>query len=150
MLFECKIRMKSPVKRLALVMVFLAVTAATAVTQETAAAVPKLRFAVVLTRHGVRSPTWTLADLNTYSSQPWPDWGVAPGRLTARGSTLMTLMGSYYRLYFANAGLLRSAGCEDASHVHILADSESRTRETGECSGGGVDARMRNAYPDRK
>jgi 4-phytase/acid phosphatase len=138
MLFECKMRMKSPVKRLALVLVFLAVTAATAVTQETAAAVPKLRFAVVLTRHGVRSPTWTLADLNTYSSQPWPDWGVAPGRLTPRGSTLMTLMGSYYRLYFANAGLLRSAGCEDASHVHILADSESRTRESGNALAAGL------------
>jgi 4-phytase/acid phosphatase len=138
MLFECKMRMKSPVKRLALVLVFLAVTAATAVTQETAAAVPKLRFVVVLTRHGVRSPTWTLADLNTYSSQPWPDWGVAPGRLTPRGSTLMTLMGSYYRLYFANAGLLRSAGCEDASHVHILADSESRTRESGNALAAGL------------
>ncbi len=69
MLFACKIRMKIPVKLLALVTIFLAATAATAVTHETAAAVPKLRFAVILTRHGVRSPTWTLADLNTYSSR---------------------------------------------------------------------------------
>jgi 4-phytase / acid phosphatase len=131
MLFVGKIRTRIPVKLFALVTIFLAATAATALTPDTAADVPKLRFAVILTRHGVRSPTWTLADLNAYSSEPWPDWGVAPGSLTPRGSTLMTLMGSYYRLYFANAGLLGSAGCEDASRVHILADSESRTRETG-------------------
>ena len=130
--------MRIPVEPLALVTIFLAATAATAATPETAAAVPKLRFTVILTRHGVRSPTWTWADLNTYSSQPWPDWGVAPGSLTPRGSTLMTLMGSYYRLYFANAGLLRSARCEDASHVHILADSESRTRETGDALAAGL------------
>ena len=49
----------------------------------------------------------------------------------------MTLLGSYYRLYFANAGLLRSADCEDASYVHILADSESRTRETGNALAAG-------------
>jgi 4-phytase/acid phosphatase len=138
MLLVCKVRMGIPVKLLALVTILLAATAATAVTPDTAAAVPKLRFAVILTRHGVRSPTWTLADLNTYSSEPWPDWGVAPGNLTPRGSTLMTLLGSYYRLYFANAGLLRSAGCEDASHVHILADSESRTRETGDALAAGL------------
>ena len=42
----------------------------------------------------------------------------------------MTLFGSYYRLYFADAGLLRSSGCEDAAQVYFVADAEPRTRET--------------------
>src|ERR1700752_5217200 len=110
----CEVKTKIPVKFLALVTILLAATAATAGTPDTPAAAPKLRFAVILTRHGVRSPTWTLQELNASSANPWPDWGVAPGNLTPRGSKLMTLFGSYYRLYFVAAGLLHSTGCADA------------------------------------
>ena len=134
----CKIRMRIRVQQLALVTIFAAATAATAATPDKAAPVLRLRYAVILARHGVRSPTWTSADLNTYSSEPWPDWGVAPGNLTPHGSNLMTMFGSYYRLYFADADLLRTAGCEDASHVRILADAESRTRETGTALAAGL------------
>ena len=125
------------VKLLALVAIFAAATVTTAAAAGASGDVPRLRFAVILTRHGVRSPTWTAADLNAYSSEPWPDWGVAPGNLTPHGNTLMTLFGSYYRMYFADAGLLH-AGCQDASHIHIIADSESRTRETGNAIAAGL------------
>jgi len=138
MLFVCAVKTEIPVKLLALVTIFLAATAATAGTPDTPAAAPKLRFAVILTRHGVRSPTWTLPELNAYSAEPWPDWGVAPGNLTPRGSKLMTLFGSYYRLHFAAAGLLHSTGCADAGHVYIRADAESRTRETGRALATGI------------
>jgi 4-phytase/acid phosphatase len=131
-------KMKMPVKLFPLVAIFLAATAAAAGTPDTAAAGPKLRFAVILTRHGIRSPTWTLPELNAYSGEPWPDWGVAPGHLTPRGSRLMTLFGSYYRLYFAEAGLLHPTGCEDAGHVYIRVDAESRTRETGRALAAGM------------
>ena len=43
----------------------------------------------------------------------------------------MTLFGSYYHLYFSAVGLLHPAGCGDAGHIHIRADVEQRTRETG-------------------
>jgi 4-phytase / acid phosphatase len=111
--------------------ILLLVAPTRADTAAAAPAAPTLRFAIILTRHGIRSPTWTLAELNAYSRDPWPDWGVAPGALTPRGSKLMTMLGSYYRLYFAEAGLLHSAGCGDANRVFIWADAESRTRETG-------------------
>jgi len=130
--------MRIPTRLFGLATVFLVAARALAVTSETTPVAPKLRFVVILTRHGVRSPTWTLADLNMYSSQPWPDWGVAPGHLTPQGYKLMTLLGSYYRLYFANAGLLPSTGCEDGNHLHILADSESRTLETGKALAAGM------------
>ena len=130
--------MQAAIKSIFVVGIFLSVFGATANAQDSTAVPPKLKFTVILTRHGVRSPTWNLADLNQYSAEPWPDWGVAPGKLTLRGRELMTLFGSYYRRYFAAAGLLRASGCEDAVRVHILADSESRTLETGEALAAGM------------
>jgi 4-phytase / acid phosphatase len=121
-----------------IVTIFLSANGTIANAQNSAATAPKLMFIVILTRHGVRSPTWTPPALNEYSAEPWPDWGVAPGKLTPRGRELMTLFGSYYRLYFAAAGLLPSTGCEDARHVRILADAESRTRETGDALAVGI------------
>lgn len=117
--------------------ILIATPAAIPATQNTVLA-PLLRFAVILTRHGVRSPTWAQSELNTYAADPWPDWGVAPGNLTPHGGKLMTQIGSYYRLYFAAAGLLHSAGCEDASHVYIRADAESRTLESGRALAAGM------------
>jgi 4-phytase / acid phosphatase len=125
------------VNLLALVTIFVAATAAAAM-QDTTPPGPRLRFTIILTRHGVRSPTWTAADLNAYSAEAWPDWGVAPGNLTPRGNALMTLFGSYYRLYFADTGLLHPTGCADAKHIQILADAEARTRETGNALAAGL------------
>jgi len=137
MLFICSIRTKIPVGLFSAITIILALSVAIAAAIDTAP-VPKLRFAVILTRHGVRSPTWTPQDLNAYSSEPWPDWGVPPGNLTPRGSKLMTLFGSYYRLYLADAGLLRSTGCEDAAQVYFVADAEPRTRETASAMAAGM------------
>ena len=120
-----------------MITIFLALSVAIAAAVDTAPA-PKLRFAVILTRHGVRSPTWTPQELNAYSSEPWPDWGIPPGNLTPRGNKLMTLFGSYYRLYFADAGLLRSNGCEDAAQIYFVADAEPRTRETASAMAAGM------------
>jgi 4-phytase / acid phosphatase len=128
--------MRIRVKPLALATIFVAAIATAAPASHAAGDAPRLRFAVILTRHGVRSPTWIAADLNAYSSEPWPNWGVAPGNLTPHGNTLMTLFGSYYRMYFTDAGLLRP-GCQDAVHVRFFADSESRTRETGNAIAAG-------------
>jgi 4-phytase / acid phosphatase len=106
--------------------------------QNTVEAGPKLKFAVVLTRHGVRSPIRTPQELSAYSGEPWPDWGVPPGDLTPRGGKLMMLFGSYYRLYFSATGLLHSIGCEDAGIIHIRADVNLRTRKTGRALAGGM------------
>jgi 4-phytase/acid phosphatase len=129
---------KTLVKFVASIALFLTPTSSVLVAQTLVTKEPKLKFAVVLARHGVRSPTWNQSELNEYSAEPWPDWGVAPGNLTPHGVKLMTLFGSYYRLYFASVRLLHSQGCEDASRVHIRTDMESRTRETGRALATGM------------
>jgi 4-phytase/acid phosphatase len=98
-----------------------------------AADIPKagLKYAVIVSRHGVRSPTWDAARLNEYSTQAWPDWGVAPGELTPHGRTGVKLMGAYYRAWLSEAGLFGSDGCRDAARIYIRADTGQRTRETG-------------------
>jgi 4-phytase / acid phosphatase len=98
----------------------------------------ELEFVVMISRHGVRSPTGKVDQLNQYSSQPWPAWSVPPGYLTAHGAKLMTLFGSYDRELLAKQGLLTAAGCADAGRVTILADSDQRTRETGKALAEGL------------
>lgn len=98
----------------------------------------KLQLVIVLSRHGVRSPLAKPEDLNQYSAAPWPQWDVPPGYLTAHGFQLMKLFGAWDRAKFSGEGLLAPAGCGDAPHVTIVADSDQRTRETGKALAEGM------------
>jgi len=98
----------------------------------------KLKFVVILSRHGVRSPTVSVEQLNQYSASPWPRWDVPPGNLTPQGATLMRLFGAYYRSYFAQQGLWNPAGCADAARVSVYSDSDRRTVETGSSLAAGM------------
>ncbi|MEO9170078.1 MAG: histidine-type phosphatase [Candidatus Baltobacteraceae bacterium] len=82
-----------------------------------------LTFAVVLTRHGVRSPTHTPVQYT------WPDWQPdAQGYLTKRGYALATMMGKYYGEYFGARGL--PLDCT-SGNAYVYADIDQRTIETG-------------------
>ncbi len=95
------------------------------------AAAPRLVYVVIVSRHGVRAPTWDTPRLNRYSAAPWPEWGVPPGNLTPHGRELIGLMGAYYRDWLSGEHLIRRDGCQDASHIYIRADKDQRTLETG-------------------
>jgi 4-phytase/acid phosphatase len=97
-----------------------------------------LRLVVIVSRHGVRSPTGKLDQLNHYSREPWPAWSVPPGNLTAHGAQLMRLFGAYDRQMLASQGLLAPSGCADAAKIRIIADSDQRTRETGKALAAGL------------
>ena len=97
-----------------------------------------LRMVVILSRHGVRAPTWTLDQLNAYSSSPWPAWSVQPGYLTEHGFELMRLFGAYDRASLARAGLLSAQGCTAASDTYIWADTDQRTLESGRALAKGL------------
>jgi 4-phytase/acid phosphatase len=99
---------------------------------------PHLKFALILTRHGIRSPTWTNDRLNVYAKEEWPGWSVAPGMLTPHGRALMVSFGGYYREYFASQGLFSAQGCSDADQVYFLTDKDQRTTETGRALAEGL------------
>ncbi|MGA3045673.1 MAG: histidine-type phosphatase [Terracidiphilus sp.] len=97
-----------------------------------------LKYVVIVSRHGVRSPTGKTDALNQYSAKLWPDWTEPPGYLTEHGAKLMTLFGAYDREMFAKEGLFASEDCGDAAKVSIIADSDQRTRETGKALAAGM------------
>jgi 4-phytase / acid phosphatase len=102
-------------------LIFRIAAAVLALAGALAAQAPKLKYTVVVTRHGVRSPTWTPDRLNRYSTSPWPDFGVPPGNLTTHGRVLIGQMGQFYR------GFLGSPTC---SGTYFHADTDQRTLET--------------------
>jgi 4-phytase/acid phosphatase len=88
-----------------------------------------LKLVVIVTRHGVRSPT-DPTELNAYSKQPWPAWSVQPGYLTPHGAQLMSAFGAAYRAFYAGAGLFAASGCPPRDAVYVWADVDERTQAT--------------------
>ncbi len=97
---------------------------------------------VVLTRHGVRTPTQSQETLQSWTMHPWPVWPAwtppglenapsdARGRLTERGAQLVSALWRQQRRQMNDAGLLPSAKCPNPADVFVYADLDERTRAT--------------------
>ena len=87
--------------------------------------------AILLSRHGVRSPLKSNEELDRHVATPWPVWPVPPGFLTPRGAELMRLMGRYYRVLYGGRGLMEASICPPPNTVAAWTDIDQRTRLTG-------------------
>ena len=90
-----------------------------------------LRMVVVVSRHGVRSPTHP-DELKAYAAAPWPKWTGQPGNLTERGAALMRQFGAAYRRIYGPALGFAPSQCPPNAAVFIWADIDQRTRATGD------------------
>lgn len=90
----------------------------------------KLLKAVVLVRHGVRSPLQSPDVLAQWSQKPWPRWPVGRGELTPRGADLVRAQWHALRESLAWSDLLPVEGCPGPGDVYVYADNEQRTRAT--------------------
>jgi len=57
----------------------------------------KLTRVIMLSRHGVRSPTQGPEELRKLAAREWPTWPVGPGELTAHGERGERILGGYFR-----------------------------------------------------
>jgi 4-phytase/acid phosphatase len=108
----------------------------------------QLERVVILSRHGVRSPTKdndTLQNFRKPTTPPWPDFGVQhPADLTLKGALLMQRLGAYYRKRWA--ALFEPDACPN--RTFFWADRDERTLMTarslvGGLAGGACDLRVR-------
>jgi 4-phytase/acid phosphatase len=87
--------------------------------------------AILLSRHGVRSPQKSAEEMDRNVATPWPAWPVPAGFLTPRGAELMRLMGRYYRVLYGGRGLVEASICPPRNSVVAWTDIDERTRQSG-------------------
>lgn len=93
---------------------------------------------VVISRHGIRSPTESNAKLNPFTLQPegfpeWPYPADTVGNLTTVGQQNAALLGAWYRDFYAPQGVLPPPGsCPAAGSVYVYADTIERTLVTAQ------------------
>lgn len=93
----------------------------------------KLKEAVVLSRHNIRSPLSghgsALGDMTPHS---WVKWTSAPSELTLRGGVLETEMGQFFRQWLVDAGLFPENYTPTTDEVNIYANSMQRCIATAQ------------------
>lgn len=92
----------------------------------------KLERVVIVSRHGVRGPTKFTPLMQQITPYRWPQWNVPLGWLTPRGGELVSEMGKFQRLRLVGKGLLNNQACPSPGQVAVIADTDQRTRKTGE------------------
>ncbi|VVE65286.1 phosphoanhydride phosphorylase [Pandoraea captiosa] len=103
---------------------------------------------VIVSRHGVRSPTHAHPPLDKLSPDAWPGWPVPAGYLTARGGSLAERMGRYYGDWLRARRVLPDNACPSPGTVYGWADIDQRTRESGNALLQGIapDCEMRTSH----
>lgn len=93
----------------------------------------------LFSRHNIRAP---FADesvgFNNLSAHEWIKWTSEDAYLTMRGGVLETLMGQYFRKYFARHNLFVEQAIPNSEEVRVYANSRQRTIATAKFFISGV------------
>lgn len=98
----------------------------------------QLKQVIIFGRHSVRSPVAPSSTLNSLSVQPFPEFGIPVGHLTANGAALETILGGYYRLWLTKERLLTGNDSADAAFVYFRANVIQRTIATAQAFASGL------------
>ncbi len=87
----------------------------------------KLKEAVVLSRHNIRSPlSGHGSALGDMTPHEWTKWTAAPSELTKRGGTCETMMGQFFGDWLVDEGLFPANYTPTIDEVNIYANSMQR------------------------
>lgn len=93
----------------------------------------KLKEAVVLSRHNIRSPlSGKGSALGDMTPHEWTKWTAAPSELTKRGGACETLMGQFFGDWLVGEGLFPDNYAPTADEVNIYANSMQRCIATAQ------------------
>ncbi|MFT8327424.1 histidine-type phosphatase [Gluconobacter oxydans] len=92
---------------------------------------PALEKIVLLSRHGIRSPTASPAILREKTGFDWPEWSVAPGEMTPHGAVALGAMVQAVRSHYQHLAFGPLQSCSD--QIRVWADgADHRTQQTGQ------------------
>ncbi len=98
----------------------------------------KLKEAVVLSRHNIRSPlSDSKSALGRMTPHEWNKWTAGKSELTLRGGVLETEMGQYFRKWAVDAGLFPENYVPTADDLNVIANSMQRCIATAQYFTGG-------------
>lgn len=98
----------------------------------------KLKEAVVLSRHNIRSPlSDSTSALGRMTPHRWNKWSAPKSELTLRGGVLETQMGQYFRKWAEDAGLFPVNHVPTADDLNVIANSMQRCIATAQYFAGG-------------
>ncbi len=93
----------------------------------------KLKEAVVLSRHNIRSPlSDSKSTLGRMTPHQWNKWTAGKSELTLRGGVLETQMGQYFRKWAVDAGLFPENYNPTADDLNVIANSMQRCIATAQ------------------
>lgn len=93
----------------------------------------KLKEAVVLSRHNIRSPlSDSKSDLGRMTPHEWTKWSSGKSELTSRGGVLETMMGQYFRKWLVDAGMFPENYVPTADDLNVIANSMQRCIATAQ------------------
>ena len=87
---------------------------------------------VVLSRHNIRSPLSGSGVLSRVTPHQWFEWTSKPSELSVKGGELETMMGSFFRQWALDEGLIQTRFSPGADQVRIYANSLQRTQATAQ------------------